>query len=169
MQNQEEENSGDGETPWATARSWEGRLTQSAQGKNPRAGTAPRRRAPGEAARGRGVQADPQGRGSTRRLAEPGRRPVREGHRGTRLGEGRPRVRRGRQRRGPGLREIALLRVPTDLQRAWDPAPPRGTRGRSGRVSEGRREGGRFLPGPWEKGSQGGVAVARVGGAGADT
>lgn len=52
--------------------------------------------------------------------------------------------------------------VPTDLQRARDWAPTRSSRvsGRSGRerTRRGRPgEGGHFLPGPWERATEGGV------------
>lgn len=51
--------------------------------------------------------------------------------------------------------------VPTDLQRARDRAPigssrVRGGSGREG-TSRGRQGGGHFLPGPWERGTEGGV------------
>lgn len=52
--------------------------------------------------------------------------------------------------------------VPTDLQRAQYRAPTRSSRvrgwsGRDGTSERRRGEGGRFLPGPWEKGTEGGV------------
>lgn len=83
--------------------------------------------------------------------------------RGTRLrGSGGRENRESRAPRPLATPSALCTTVPTDLQRARDRAPigssrVRGGSGREG-TSRGRQgEGGHFLPGPWERGTEGGV------------
>ena len=112
---------------------------------------------PGETARGRrGERAEPRKKGREGRGAR-----TEQGAKGwRRLGNGRsevpakPAKGRGRRRRASGAPCTA---VPTDLQRARHRVPTRSSRVTRGSSRGGRREGGRFLPGPWERGTEGGV------------